>query len=493
MNGYKPKELGATGVILGAGMSSLSSSVSESKSGGGSSASNASASTGTGKNIAKTFSSLVSATFDAAKKAVKELTVTNVVGSLVDLIKGDLASNPTIKLGAKGAKVVELQQALNSIIGAALNPDGVFGPKTDAAVRSFQISRSLVADGIVGPKTWSAVQSAQTKPTTPQTQTPQVTSISQSSHADEIIATGDKNAQVAAFQAGINNMGYASTGAAALIVDGVFGALTAASVAWAQKSLGLPVTGKVDAATYKAVTAVKSAGQNQNQITEQAEKILSSANPTVGVISEANASVLISADSRVLSRSRYANVARSRSDSAMLVEAVLAQMKPLVTKKIFNFFDALNAYLLPIVEALAWHESQINNAAVGGSKEISAFQLLPSTVTALSKKYSLPALNISSAASLAGYLTAMFKDMDSFAGTFIKKDISGAMIAGTPGNEHITSVLSQLNTAPTLMTQLFTFFMLYNAGLSETTWLQEWRSAEAYKRTLSVIVTAGGY
>lgn len=39
-------------------------------------------------------------------------------------------------------------------VGAA---DGVFGPKTDAAVRRFQRDNKLVADGIVGPKTWAAL------------------------------------------------------------------------------------------------------------------------------------------------------------------------------------------------------------------------------------------------------------------------------------------------------------------------------------------------
>ena len=34
------------------------------------------------------------------------------------------------------------------------------GPKTEAAVREFQRSHSLVPDGIVGPKTWAALDVA---------------------------------------------------------------------------------------------------------------------------------------------------------------------------------------------------------------------------------------------------------------------------------------------------------------------------------------------
>jgi lysozyme family protein len=35
--------------------------------------------------------------------------------------------------------------------------DGIFGPKTDAAARSFQQDKHLSVDGIVGPHTWSAL------------------------------------------------------------------------------------------------------------------------------------------------------------------------------------------------------------------------------------------------------------------------------------------------------------------------------------------------
>jgi transposase-like protein len=44
--------------------------------------------------------------------------------------------------------------------GKGLQIDGIFGPKTNAAVRGFQHALGLTTDGIVGPLTWRALVSA---------------------------------------------------------------------------------------------------------------------------------------------------------------------------------------------------------------------------------------------------------------------------------------------------------------------------------------------
>lgn len=62
--------------------------------------------------------------------------------------------------GSRGAEVAELQRSLRA---AGFDPgpvDGVFGPRTAAAVRAFQRARGLQVDGIVGPATRAALRKA---------------------------------------------------------------------------------------------------------------------------------------------------------------------------------------------------------------------------------------------------------------------------------------------------------------------------------------------
>lgn len=64
----------------------------------------------------------------------------------------------TLRRGSSGPEVRRLQDLL---VAAGFDPggsDGVFGARTEAAVRSFQGAKGLVVDGVVGPRTWAALQ-----------------------------------------------------------------------------------------------------------------------------------------------------------------------------------------------------------------------------------------------------------------------------------------------------------------------------------------------
>lgn len=63
---------------------------------------------------------------------------------------------PVLKQGASGGGVRTVQGGLCArFYPVAI--DGVFGAKTDAAVRQLQQHRGLTVDGVVGPKTWPAL------------------------------------------------------------------------------------------------------------------------------------------------------------------------------------------------------------------------------------------------------------------------------------------------------------------------------------------------
>lgn len=68
-----------------------------------------------------------------------------------------------LKRGSSGAEVEDLQRKL---LANKINPgpvDGLFGPKTEDAVRRFQEMHDLQVDGIVGPETNGAFEAAAAK------------------------------------------------------------------------------------------------------------------------------------------------------------------------------------------------------------------------------------------------------------------------------------------------------------------------------------------
>ena len=79
----------------------------------------------------------------------------------VDMNHGYFAQTKTtntdlLRKGDKGDDIKLLQHRLN-ILGSQLAEDGIWGVKTDQAVRNYQYKAGLTMDGIVGPKTQAAL------------------------------------------------------------------------------------------------------------------------------------------------------------------------------------------------------------------------------------------------------------------------------------------------------------------------------------------------
>ena len=136
---------------------------------------------------------------------------------------------PTIAPGANGEPVRRLQRALRRQPDLDIAVDGVFGPKTEAAVKDFQQGASLTVDGVVGPQTWAALPDGGPMPTLKEGATGDVVK-----HLQQVLATGAP--------------GEWTTGPG--LIDGQFGPLTKASVKSFQTFGGVPTDGVVDDDTW---------------------------------------------------------------------------------------------------------------------------------------------------------------------------------------------------------------------------------------------------
>lgn len=141
---------------------------------------------------------------------------------------------PQLGYGSRGEDVENLQRALNEHIPSPmLAVDGIFGPKTLAAVYSFQRAHKLAVDGIVGPKTWGELL----KSTDNSDETPDL---------PPLVKYGSRGGNVKKLQQLLNQKGATPP----LAVDGIFGPKTLAAVQKFQKAHKLAVDGVVGPKTW---------------------------------------------------------------------------------------------------------------------------------------------------------------------------------------------------------------------------------------------------
>lgn len=165
------------------------------------------------------------------------------------------ASSPLVGLapGTTGPLVVELQRILLAAgLSFAGGADGIFGPATANALRSFQTQRGLEPTGRVDEATAAAlaqVPSSSPAPTTPSTPSTPSTPPTGGTTAPGFPVFGEQGDRVRELQAALIRAGIEVPGGA----DGIFGTMTAGAVLNFQRSRGLEPTGVVDAATASAL------------------------------------------------------------------------------------------------------------------------------------------------------------------------------------------------------------------------------------------------
>ena len=177
-------------------------------------------------------------------------------------IRGNQQSYPgtPLRLGSRGPFVTVIQTELNRIsrnypaIPRIPDVDGIFGPRTEAAVRKFQEVFDLDVDGVVGKSTWYALVRLYTA----------VLSLSElRSQGQQFYAIdwaypsglqqGARGDKVRHLQYMLSVLSEFIPQIPEVAVDGIFGPATRNAVIAAQGYFGIPQTGVVDEETWDEI------------------------------------------------------------------------------------------------------------------------------------------------------------------------------------------------------------------------------------------------
>lgn len=144
-------------------------------------------------------------------------------------------AEPVLRKGSNDPAVRDLQEALKAL-GYDPGPvDGVFGARTETAVKKFQQDREIAADGVVGRVTWI--------------------NIDEIDQSHPVLRAGSTGLPVRRLQSRMSAVGFDTGG-----VDGRFGAATEAAVKKLQQDFNLSADGVVGPQTWKVVDALENEG-----------------------------------------------------------------------------------------------------------------------------------------------------------------------------------------------------------------------------------------
>ncbi len=183
---------------------------------------------------------------EADAATLKKLNSTSAVSA-----NNNVSTSTTLKSGAKGEAVKELQRRLkelgyyNSVI------DGEYGGKTVVAVKAFQKKNGLTADGVAGSTTLKKLNS---------TSAIKADTAANNTASADSLKPGDKGDAVKKMQNRLKELGYYTS-----YCDGEYGAKTVEAVKAFQKKNGLTADGVAGSATMKKLNAASAVGANDGK------------------------------------------------------------------------------------------------------------------------------------------------------------------------------------------------------------------------------------
>lgn len=183
-----------------------------------------------------------------------------VAGILFLMLLVSCAKCETLRYGMRGNEVSQLQQAL--IDQGYLNgkADGIFGSKTENAVRDFQAKNGLKTDGLAGKKTQAALYGSPA----------QNTGKSYFSGDYSTIEPSSDKARIRLLQKALIKMNYLKDSA-----DGVYGTLTRNAVRSFQREQKIREDGTAGAQTLETVEKALASGHRLHTALDDAEPLSS--------------------------------------------------------------------------------------------------------------------------------------------------------------------------------------------------------------------------
>lgn len=188
----------------------------------------------------------------------------NIEIAQTDRIGGVLTSFPggTLSQGSEGASVKVMQTYLNRIAAnfpqiPQGEPDGIYGPKTAAAVRAFQRINNLPQNGVIDAATWNRINYiylAVTKLAELGSEGQRIGIGAEPPKA--VVSQGSKGANVVQVQFLLKAIGAFYNTVPQVIEDGTYGPATASAVRAFQRQFGLNADGVVGPATWRKLYSV---------------------------------------------------------------------------------------------------------------------------------------------------------------------------------------------------------------------------------------------